>query len=224
MSPSLRSNTGKSVTQSQECSCWGVSSSASMDSERTASRTGEVSESGPNATNAISPGDNPIANEFSGAKNFPSGPDASPSACLAHNNPGAPASFALDSISAICRLDSLAPPARRSPRTLAPFSTAESIILNPKLDVAWVQSVISSWYLRSGRSEPYRSIASAQVSLGKGCEISIPAVFAKHTISPSIQKKISSGSMNEASTSICVNSGWRSERRSSSRKQRAIWK
>ena len=29
---------------------------------------------------------------------------------------------------------------------------------------------------------------------------------------------------NDASRSICVNSGWRSARRSSSRKQRAIWK
>ena len=44
-------------------------------------------------------------------------------------------------------------------------------------------------------------------------------------IRPSIDRcRRLSSSTNDISTSICVNSGWRSRRRSSSRKQRTIWK
>ena len=42
--------------------------------------------------------------------------------------------------------------------------------------------------------------------------------------SPSTIGRKSSRSTNDISMSICVNSGWRSARRSSSRKQRTIWK
>ena len=41
---------------------------------------------------------------------------------------------------------------------------------------------------------------------------------------PSTTRKTVSGRGKLISRSICVNSGWRSARRSSSRKQRTIWK
>jgi hypothetical protein len=59
---------------------------------------------------------------------------------------------------------------------------------------------------------------------GNGGFAAMPASGKISASKPSVNEKMSSSLMNDASTSICVNSGWRSRRRSSSRKQRAIWK
>ena len=75
----------------------------------------------------------------------------------------------------------------------------------------------------SGRSVPKRRTTSACVSRGNGVARGIPATAKDSTRTRSISSCRSSGSMNEASTSSWVNSGWRSARRSSSRKQRTIW-
>ena len=48
--------------------------------------------------------------------------------------------------------------------------------------------------------------------------------FQSVQMSPSMTSKMSSCWTKDISTSIWVNSGWRSRRRSSSRKQRTIWK
>ncbi len=75
----------------------------------------------------------------------------------------------------------------------------------------------------SGRSVPKRRTASAWVMRGKGAVTSTPAAAKDSTSTRSIRSWISAGSTKEASTSSWVNSGWRSARRSSSRKQRTIW-
>jgi hypothetical protein len=54
---------------------------------------------------------------------------------------------------------------------------------------------------------------------------SVPSTSFQHAaIIPSITSCRTCSLMNDISMSIWVNSGWRSSRRSSSRKQRAIWK
>ena len=77
---------------------------------------------------------------------------------------------------------------------------------------------------RSGLSDPYFAIASAQVSRGNGASTVRPAAAHTACIRRSTMPKTRSGVANDTSMSICVNSGCRSARRSSSRKQRAIWK
>ena len=66
-------------------------------------------------------------------------------------------------------------------------------------------------------------MASSKVSTGNGSVSGSPAAEKMAAMSPSTSSRISAASMNDISTSICVCSGWRSARRSSSRKQRAIW-
>ena len=78
---------------------------------------------------------------------------------------------------------------------------------------------------RSGLSTPYLSIASAYVMRRSGSVSSMPST-SRHNVamSPSIMFWRICSLTNDISMSICVNSGWRSLRRSSSRKQRTIWK
>ena len=59
---------------------------------------------------------------------------------------------------------------------------------------------------------------------GNGRGTSTPISRSTRWKSGSIRSKIVSTRGNDISMSTCVNSGWRSARRSSSRKQRAIWK
>ena len=67
-------------------------------------------------------------------------------------------------------------------------------------------------------------MASAYVMRGKGRATSTPASAQRRTNSGSISSTMVSMRGNDISTSTWVNSGWRSARRSSSRKQRTIWK
>ena len=76
---------------------------------------------------------------------------------------------------------------------------------------------------RSGLSTPYCSIASRHVIrsiCGGACPVA--AVAAAVTAAP-IADKTSSWLTKDISASNCMNSYWRSARRSSSRRQRAIW-
>ena len=76
-----------------------------------------------------------------------------------------------------------------------------------------------------GLSAPYRVMASFQVTRRKGRESSIPFTsFMTAARRRSVTPCTSSSSTKLISRSIWVNSGWRSARRSSSRKHRAIWK
>ncbi len=78
---------------------------------------------------------------------------------------------------------------------------------------------------RSGLSLPYLAIDSSKGMRRNGRGISIPSTsFQSRTTSPSMTSKMSFCSTKLISTSIWVNSGCRSTRRSSSRKQRTIWK
>ncbi|MNR19307.1 hypothetical protein D3C85_1360920 [compost metagenome] len=87
-----------------------------------------------------------------------------------------------------------------------------------------VKSVKASLTRMSGLSEPYRPIASAKSITGNGFGRSMSSVFLKTTrIMSSNRSRISCSVRNEVSQSICVNSGWRSARRSSSRKHLVIW-
>ena len=75
----------------------------------------------------------------------------------------------------------------------------------------------------SGLSQPYCSIASCHVIRGNA-GISIPLISLKRwRIISSKIPSTSSRSTNDISQSIWVNSGWRSARRSSSRKHFTIW-
>ena len=76
---------------------------------------------------------------------------------------------------------------------------------------------------RSGRSVPKRAIASSWEIRGIGSSTSMPATPSTWAISRSLASITSSTSTNDISMSSWVKSGWRSARRSSSRKQRAIW-
>ena len=78
---------------------------------------------------------------------------------------------------------------------------------------------------RSGLSEPYFSIASIHGMRRSGSRKSRPSTSWNMCLAHrSKTSSTSSCSTNDISQSICVNSGWRSARRSSSRKQRTIWK
>ena len=56
-----------------------------------------------------------------------------------------------------------------------------------------------------------------------GGDSSTPPAAKAAVITPSVTAITSSSATNDISMSSWVNSGWRSARRSSSRKQRAIW-
>jgi hypothetical protein len=87
-----------------------------------------------------------------------------------------------------------------------------------------VRSVNSIFTRMSGLSEPYLPIASEKFITGNGFGRSMSSVFLKILrIMSSNRSRISCSFRNEVSQSIWVNSGWRSARRSSSRKHLVIW-
>ena len=77
---------------------------------------------------------------------------------------------------------------------------------------------------RSGLSVPKRSSASAQVMRSIGGGRSPVAASAASSTASDTKAITSSWVAKEHSMSSWVNSNWRSARRSSSRRQRAIWK
>ena len=120
--------------------------------------------------------------------------------------------------------DERAAPGTTRPRTTPFASSASRNGANVVAANAGVSSWISIPKRRSGLSEPYLPIASLYGIRGSGSGTSTPISAKAALITGSIRPKTMSGVANEISTSTWVNSGWRSARRSSSRKQRAIWK
>ena len=86
-----------------------------------------------------------------------------------------------------------------------------------------VSSVNSSATRRSGLSEPKRAIASRYGITGNSGRSTSIAVLNTWRVMRSKIARISTSSRNDVSQSIWVNSGWRSARRSSSRKHLVIW-
>ena len=111
-----------------------------------------------------------------------------------------------------------APPVRQIPFTQGAWNTR-----------AWVSAKIgvnsaSSMPKRvSGLSDPKRSMASCQVmrsNVPGSCPVTSTVASATALVTkPSTSSRVT----NDASTSSWENSNWRSARRSSSRRQRAIW-
>src|SRR5262249_16761998 len=120
---------------------------------------------------------------------------------------------------------SLAPPLAFSARTTPPDVTALQNTPKPDWLAMSETSTISSPNRRSGLSEPYFASTSAIVIRGHGDATCTPTHPSKNsTASASTVERTSSSSTNDISRSSWVNSGCRSARRSSSRRQRAIWK
>ena len=114
------------------------------------------------------------------------------------------------------------------PLTIPPAATASASSGTPPPPCSFTRPVRTTCSMpkrRSGLSLPYLSIDSSKGMRRKGRGISTPSTsFQSLTMSPSMTSKTSFCSTKLISTSICVNSGCRSRRRSSSRKQRTIWK
>ena len=116
-----------------------------------------------------------------------------------------------------------------APLTLMAFTTPPdwATLANTLKPVSFTMSVMS-WSSMpkrtSGRSQPYRRMASAYCIFCSGKATSVtPTAFKVSAMTPSIMSHTSSPSTKDISISTWVNSGWRSARRSSSRKHRAIW-
>ncbi|MNG32176.1 hypothetical protein D3C84_1181210 [compost metagenome] len=72
-------------------------------------------------------------------------------------------------------------------------------------------------------SEPKRRMASSKVMMGKSPRSTFRMCSQSLRIISSMISRTWGAVMKEVSTSIWVNSGWRSARRSSSRKHLTIW-
>ena len=107
------------------------------------------------------------------------------------------------------------------PGALAPLATT----LRGERAQTDVTSLNVSPKRRSGLSLPYVRMASSYGTRGNGVAIFTPSVSCQIAAnSPSTAMNTSSSVTKLISMSICVCSGWRSARRSSSRRQRASWK
>mmetsp|Transcript_24006 Transcript_24006/g.71211 ORF Transcript_24006/g.71211 Transcript_24006/m.71211 type:complete len:281 (-) Transcript_24006:12-854(-) len=228
------SNIGKSTTHSRLC-CPGAAKPYTLFATycRTRSSAASTVGFGPAAMSSRSPGFAPAAATTAAAcaSLRPSliGLAASivpPSPTRMNARPAAPAATASAATSplGLRRLLEMAlPSGTRQQRTVPPSSSAAEKTRKPHPRTASDRSDSSSPYRKSGLSLPYLSIASSYVMRRNGAWMSMPATFLNTAAtSPSISVWICTSSINATSRSSCVNSGWRSARRSSSRKQRAI--
>ena len=140
--------------------------------------------------------------------------------------PFAPKLFAVSVSCSIWPCVAQAKPLAFSAFTTPPaVSTADRNTLNLLSLKSVVKSTNSIPNRVSGLSTPNRSIASMYGIRGNGVGIFSPRAASQTCASkPSINAYISSRSMKLISKSICVNSGCRSARKSSSRKHFANWK
>ena len=119
-------------------------------------------------------------------------------------------------------------PLTRSPAASVSSKTRKPLAGAPSAPVsAGARSNSSIAKRRSGLSEPKRSIASSYSNTGNGISRigRSGAVALVTSMTMCSMKAITVASSTKLiSRSSWVNSGWRSPRRSSSRKQRAIWK
>ena len=145
---------------------------------------------------------------------------------LKNERPAPPASFTMSSYLRSCVPVIPAPPGIVIAAPTPPSLRAPSAI-TLRGERAWMAEVSMSSRpkRRSGLSEPKRLMASRKVSRGKGVRISVPRhSFHRARNRPSTASNTSSSLTKLISRSIWVCSGWRSARRSSSRRQRASWK
>src|ERR671915_1707792 len=222
-SSSFHSNIGKSTTQKQSWPSGGPSATSGRSAPST--RATRAALPAPNRITSPSRASSAcvVRATSSSPRNFAIGERHVPSASTtAQASPLAPSDFAFSS-SLSMRLRGKSPRARRA-RTTPPPSTAPPKTLNCDPRKTSVRSTISTPSRRSGRSDPYLSITSSYVTRSSGVWISIPPAARNAWISGSQSDITSSSSTNAISTSSWVNSGWRSARKSSSRKQRGIWK
>ena len=137
--------------------------------------------------------------------------------------PFAPFSAAMSaSFSTSPRLQSPAPFALMAFTTPPDCATLENTLKPVSLTMS-VMSCSSMPKRVSGRSLPKRSMASEYCMRCSGKTCSTPTASSTSAITPSIMSMTSSPCTKLISMSTWVNSGWRSARRSSSRKHRAIW-
>ncbi len=141
------------------------------------------------------------------------GPPSSPSTPkVTYASPRAPRCLAHSCQASNARRGWSAPPGITTAPTCSAWKTR-----NPVPAKYPVRSASSSPKRRSGLSDPYRDIASANVIRGTSptSTPSTPCQIARTTASPT--SMTSSWSTNDISMSSWVNSGWRSARKSSSR-------
>ena len=171
------------------------------------------------AKSSVSPAAGASASSSASDRNFAIGERRSPlSSRMTYASPFAPRSFASSS--------SVASSAREKVRGTRRYRTASAFAKTPNSDprVASVASSSSSPNRRSGLSVPKRRSTSANVSRGHGVGISTPRHSRQMVANiSSIEAKSASRSGKLISTSSWVISCTRSARRSSSRKQIAIW-
>ena len=156
-----------------------------------------------------------------GERNLATGDSNDPSAvALSHTRPLAPSDLARSvSLSSWLR-----PYSAAAPLTLMPLiDAAEANALNSVPAKASVSSTSSIPKRRSGLSTPKRSIASCHVIRSIVGGRSPVAASAAASTASEIAASTSSWPAKLISASSCMNSYWRSARRSSSRRHRAIW-
>mmetsp|Transcript_40395 Transcript_40395/g.116086 ORF Transcript_40395/g.116086 Transcript_40395/m.116086 type:complete len:286 (+) Transcript_40395:622-1479(+) len=107
---------------------------------------------------------------------------------------------------------------------IATTISASSKSLKSRPFAVAVMSTSSMLYRRSGLSMPNLSMASLNSMRWKGGNSWPTTALKICRIMPSKRFRMSSCVMKDISQSICVNSGWRSARSSSSRKHLTIWK
>ena len=171
---------------------------------------------------------------FTRSKNWSSSSPGKITCCLSRSesctlknvSPPAPPAFTTSSYLRSWVPEISAPPAITiaaavPPGILAPFA----ITLRGERAHRSVTSTNSRPNRTSGLSLPNRPIDSRNVSRGNGSLSSTPR-HSRHMAAnrPSTAAKTSFSVTKLISRSICVCSGWRSARRSSSRRQRASWK
>ncbi len=218
-SSSSQPNIGKSVTQRNVNASSSIRPSSRPRWRRRGPRTRDVASRVSAANSSVSPGAGASsANSFS-ERNFAIGERSSPFASRTrYARPFAPRSFAISSSAPSSARENVLGTRRK--RTASACAKTP----NPDPRVASVASSSSRANRVSGLSDPNRRSASANVMRGHGVSISTPRHSRQIAANiSSIRRNRSSRSGNAISTSSCVISCTRSARRSSSRKQIAIW-
>ena len=168
--------------------------------------------------------ENPLASSASPSAFF-AGDEISPAERLTQTSPAAPCASARSASSSSLFRESAAPPGTRRPRTVPPLVSALSNGTNP--DPA-PRSRGPTAAGRSGGPAGRSRRASHRLARTSAAETArsrrCPPRRRPRRAPPPPCRSTSSSVGKDISMSICVNSGCRSARRSSSRKQRAIWK
>src|SRR5439155_6517520 len=171
--------TGNPVTQQNACfagsrapvSRAAAPRSAASAAEATPDRSAIARSRSPSPTCAASR----IRSRAASPSVFFAGEVVSPPERFAQTRPAAPCDFASSLQSSSFFRDTAAPAGTRRPRTSPPVEIAFSNGANPPPEADAVRETSGNSDRRSGRSVPYRSIASAYANRGNGATASIPA-------------------------------------------------